>query len=132
MLSRRRIEGVEKRQHIGGSDTDTVARTRDEPELQPSGGIVGGEELFVARTVGADVGDEVGSAASEALVCVAGVQHFERDVLHASSVPCEVPADSGRGIGGDEYERDTASGDARDSVVWFGEWHLVEPELLDH
>ena len=132
MLSRRRIEGVEKRQHIGGSDTDTVARTRDEPELQPSGGIVGGEELFVACAVGADVGDEVGAAAGEALVRVAGVQDFERDVLHASSVPCEVPADSGRGIGGDEHECDTAGGDTSDAVVWFGEWHLVEPELLDH
>ena len=55
MLSRCRIEGVEKRQHIGRSDTDSVASARDEPELQAGGGIVGGEELYrVLRQVSAN------------------------------------------------------------------------------
>ena len=65
------------------TDAHSVPRAGDEAQLHAGGWIVGSEELLVAVAVDGDIGEQRCAGLAEARPGVAGVEHLDRDVLHA-------------------------------------------------
>ena len=111
---------------------NTVAGTRNEAELHPRCRVVGGEELLVTVGIHHHVGQQRRAGFAEAGTGVAGIEHLDRDVLHAGTASAEVARDRRRCLGADEHERDATGRQRRHPWPRVGQRELVEPESVLH
>ena len=96
-----RREGVEQLHDIRSTNTNSVSRARDETQLHSTGGVVGREKLFVPVGIDGDFGKQRRATIYQACTRVAGVEYFNRNVLHAGPALRQVTRDSWRCIGAD-------------------------------